>query len=137
MGLQSYLSGGFVWLRAVGSFRVLCCIARLIRSGWNRNAIQLGLSRQQWRVLAVTAEGTVEIFDLSSDRKQKSKKRKPLDAVGMIHFTTGDVPSTTVPVFAASFARNRGATHIITARGSAVAPVLEEVRAISVDPVDV
>eukprot|EP00040_Diaphanoeca_grandis_P029036 m.169004 g.169004 ORF g.169004 m.169004 type:complete len:635 (-) comp31544_c0_seq1:633-2537(-) len=77
-----------------------------------------------WRMLAVTSEGIVKIFNYDSASKSK---KKPRASVGGLKFVTGDIPSEAVPIFSASFAKSRSATHILTARGTCVKPVLEEV----------
>ena len=53
-------------------------------------AVDVAQIGADWRVLAVTADGTVEVFQYDK-AAGKAKKKKPSARVGSIAFTTGDV----------------------------------------------
>ena len=79
---------------------------------------------QEPRVAVVSEAGTVHLFQYRAGKRQK----KPLAPVGRLVLTTGDLPSQPVPVRAVAFPPARERTHVMLARGSAAAPVFEEVQ---------
>lgn len=77
-----------------------------------------------FRVVATTEDGSAYIFSCPGGKRQK----KPVESVGSIKMTTGDLPAVSVRVLAAAFAPKHSDTRLVLARGSSAAPRFEELR---------
>lgn len=65
--------------------------------------------------------GAAHVFELLSTAERSSK---PLQPTSTVTLATGDVPSTSVPILCAQFAKQRG-DDVLMAHGSTAAPIFE------------